>query len=786
MNTINPRKAYLIIMFVILVLSSIGQSIQMNLSNMKVINAEHHGLSFVNFYNTCTDIVCTDNVKNLKPRVIRFPSAGDADNYIMNIDTSGYGINFAAVAALLADRYNSIQNPLTFTPLVTTYTCPLAFDAFSVPLKYNASVPSVFTTTAAASSYTSELQTWYCNYRRQKTQITQSYLTKFIQYVKEMEDNLQAGERVNIIYVANIFSGTPANLVKTLHQLTKVDSNGIKSLNVVGIELSNESWGKANNDIFPDPNSGNEFYNYVRGLGPPFYNGCLTPKGDYVSAIRSNFPGIKIGYPTAPLAAATHTNYYGCSMASSSAARFNIWNTQIATNLNTIINVTVASTPTTATSGDAFVIHKYFDDKYWANGLEGTTGSTCNNCLLNATGPMQYKNYLRAHTTSSTNFNHPYSYYPNNEDDTLKLSFDCQLKETFKFIDSGFVDKIMDGYKTQLGISASNNKKIWMTEWNILENNNDDTTYLFHNTFNHAVLTMGWKMAMFRTNWEIPGANDFFQYSTFFNGVSQQQNGCLSKRTGTNSIGDGSAQDAGSGYVKRMAYWATSLTSHISLDSLNWIGNTINNTMANPNTRFYTFVNPGNKYIYVYYMNADNTDLNLNLDSIKLTGYNLDSTVYREYFSVKNNYSTAGYSQQFEHNKFYKVGNNWQTLLASEPAATYTQIAVSAKNYNLKRKSMGYIKIPIKTVGTGINETEKAIKSIIFFPNPTSGIITLSAPSDVNAEVRVNDILGNTVMNSKISGQKLELNLKELANGMYLINVSSKSANATYKLILLK
>ncbi|MBK6522047.1 MAG: hypothetical protein IPG08_06785 [Sphingobacteriaceae bacterium] len=186
-----------------------------------------------------------------------------------------------------------------------------------------------------------------------------------------------------------------------------------------------------------------------------------------------------------------------------------------------------------------------------------------------------------------------------------------------------------------------------------------------------------------------------------------------------------------------MAYWATSLARHISLDSLNWIGNTINNTAAYPNTRFYTFINPGNKYMYMYYINADNTDLNLNLDSIKLTGYNLDSTVYREYFSVKNNYSTAGYSQGFEHNKFYKVGNNWQTLLANEPAATYLQVAVSAKNYNLKRKSIGYIKIPLKVVGTGINETDALIKNIAFYPNPTNGIVTISALSNINADIKV-------------------------------------------------
>lgn len=750
----------------------------MNTSNIKAINAEHHGFSFVNFYNTCTDNICTDNVKNLKPRVVRFPSAGDADMYSMNLDTAGYGINFANVAAYLADRYNSIQNPLTYTPLITTYTCPLAFDPQSLPLNYNASVPSVFTTTAAASSYTSDLQAWYNSYRRQKTQITQSYLTKFIQYVKEMEDSLQSGERVNVIYVANIFSGTPADLVKTLNQLTNVSLNGIKSINVVGIELSNESWGKANNDIFPDPNSGNEFYNYVRGSNA--YTGCLTLKGDFISAIRSNFPSIKIGFPTAPLTATNSTDYYGCSMSSSSATRFNAWNTQTSANINSQISVTVASTPTTVAVGDAFVIHKYFDDKYWGNSQEGT--GTCNNCLANTVGIKQYKNYLRG----TTNFSHPYSYYPQTEDTILKSSFDCQLGETFKFIDSGFVGKVVDGYRLQLGINNSNQKKLWLTEWNILENNNDDTTYLFHNTFNHAVLTVGWKMAIFKSNWSFAGANDFFQYSTYYNGVSVQQNGALSKRNNTGNFGDGTMIDATASYVKRIAYWSNKITRHISLDSLKWIGHTIQNASAHPKTRFFTFINSNNSNLYVYYINADDINFDLNLDSVHLTGYSLDTNFTHEFFSVKNNYSTAGYSEQFEKNSFYKIGNNWQTPLPNEPNNTYTTTQVSSKKQTILRKSIGYLKIPLKAMGTGIEGDETLIKSIEFFPNPTNGVITIKALSEINACIKVNDILGNTIMSTNISGRTLEFNLSELTNGMYLINVSSANSSATYKVILLK
>ncbi|MCC6690292.1 MAG: hypothetical protein IT235_02045, partial [Bacteroidia bacterium] len=201
---------------------SVGQGVHMNTTYIMQINSEHHGMSYVNFFNTCTDNICMDNVKKLKPRVIRFPSAGDADCYTMNVDTAGYGIDFPDVAAYFADRFNSLQNPLTFTPFTNTYLCPLAIDPLQVPLHYNASVPAVFSNATDSANFCSELEDWYNDYRKQRTQITQSYLTKFIQHVKEIEDSLQPGERVNIIYVANIFSGTPADLVTTLKQLTDV------------------------------------------------------------------------------------------------------------------------------------------------------------------------------------------------------------------------------------------------------------------------------------------------------------------------------------------------------------------------------------------------------------------------------------------------------------------------------------------------------------------------------------------------------------------------------------
>lgn len=769
-----------ILCVIILSLTGVAQKITFNTSGIHAINSEHHGFSYVNIFNTCTDPACFDNVVKLKPRVIRFPSAGDADNYFLNFDSAGYGICFAKVAAYLADRYNAASNPLT-TPPFTSYTVPVAFDPGQPVLNFNASTPSIFANTSIASTYTTELTTWFNNYRKQQSQISTSYLTLFKQHIKRIEDSLQTGEKVNVIYVANIFSGTPSDLIKTLTQLT---SNSITPVNVVGIELSNESWGKANDDLFPDPNSGDQFYNYVRGLsGVGAYTGCIATKGDFIYAIKSNFPNIKIGFPTAPL----YLNYYGCNMGSGSDARFSAWNlAHVARNTQTLL-VTLVSNSTTVSLPvfDAYVTHNYFDEKYWGNAAE-TSSPSCNNCLLNSTPPMQYKNYLRAvaSNTASPNFIHPFAYYPLPEDDTLRESFNCQLKESFKFIDSGYVDRLIGLYTTSLSLSNNNNKKIWTTEWNFHEGV-DDTTNIFANTFNQAVLTIGWRMAMYRSNWKFNGANDILQYSALFNGVSVQQNGAISRRAGTSLVGDGPA-DGASGTVRRMAYWASLVTRHISLDSLQWIDHQWSNFPYSQNLRFYSFVDQQKKHLYLYYINAGDSVQKINLDSLTYPNKVFDTTnVYHESFYVRNNYSTAGYGQLYEQNKYYKTGPNFTKLFPNDPINNYSTVTSSGRKHQLRRKSIGVIKLNLLPT-VGLKEFE-VNTDFLLYPNPNFGNLTINIKgNESNYSIVILDLLGRIVKEFTISNQLSNLDVSELKTGVYLVKVSSDKMNACKKLIISK
>ncbi len=777
------RKYVLLTGMILLWLNQVivGQHVIFNNSSVKTINAEHHGFSYVNFYNTCTDAICFNNVVNLKPRVIRFPSAGDADNYFMNFDTAGYGICFAKVAAYLADRYNAASNPLT-TPPFTSYTVPAVFDPGQPVLNFNALVPSIFPNILSANSYTAELTDWFNNYRRQQAQIGTSYLTLFKQHIKQIEDSLQPGEKVNVIYVANIFSGTPDDLIKTLTQLT---SPSITPVNVVGIELSNESWGKKNNDLFPDPNSGDQFYYYVRGLsGPGSYTGCIATKGDFIYKIKSNFPNIKIGFPTAPLS----LNYYGCNLGSSSDTRFNAWNLNHAARNSQSITVTLTSNSTTVSLPmfDAYVAHNYFDEKYWGNDTSETIPA-CIDCLYNVGNPKKYKNFgaAVASNTASPSFNHGFAYYPMTEDDTLRESFNCQLQESFKFIDSGYVDKLIGLYTSSLSLSNSNNKKLWVTEWNLHPGTND-TTDIFSNTFNQAVLTLGWRMAMYRSNWKFPNANDILQYSTLFNVVLGEQNAALSARTGNSSLGDG-PYDSGSSTVRRTAYWASILTRHISLDSLRWIDNQWGNFPNSQNLRLYSFINQTNSYLYLYFVNATDQDQYINVDSLSLSNHVFDTAgIYKEHFYVKNNYSSAGFTEFFYHNKYYRTGPNFTKLFPNDFLNTYSTSVVSGKHQLIKRKSLGVLKLKLHST-TGISSNNLSNDFFTIFPNPSSGILTVKLhESGVKSSVTISDMVGRTIKYFPADKQDKTIDVTDLKDGVYLVTVKTPNSTQCKKIVISK
>lgn len=71
--------------------------------------------------------------------------------------------------------------------------------------------------------------------------------------------------------------------------------------------------------------------------------------------------------------------------------------------------------------------------------------------------------------------------------------------------------------------------------------------------------------------------------------------------------------------------------------------------------------------------------------------------------------------------------------------------------------------------------------SLIIYPNPSKGLFNLQ--STVASEITVIDVLGKVITNTKLEAGAHQLNLSELANGIYFLKAECNSQLRTFKLI---
>lgn len=84
----------------------------------------------------------------------------------------------------------------------------------------------------------------------------------------------------------------------------------------------------------------------------------------------------------------------------------------------------------------------------------------------------------------------------------------------------------------------------------------------------------------------------------------------------------------------------------------------------------------------------------------------------------------------------------------------------------------------------GINEAETENKLAIY-PNPSSNKVSIEIPSNMaDAELRITDIMGRHILSKKVSQPTEELNVSELASGIYFVSLSSQGRVLQSKLLV--
>ncbi|MES2513386.1 MAG: T9SS type A sorting domain-containing protein [Bacteroidota bacterium] len=210
-------------------------------------------------------------------------------------------------------------------------------------------------------------------------------------------------------------------------------------------------------------------------------------------------------------------------------------------------------------------------------------------------------------------------------------------------------------------------------------------------------------------------------------------------------------------------------------------------------------VMPGYSDWFYYTIHFQNTG-NAPAHNIYLTdtlSNNLDlSTFERINYSHDNAMALSGHLLQFNFNNINLPDSNSN----SAGSVGYVQYRVKPKT-NLPAGTVidnrAYIyfdfNAPIITntshntylMITGIKENVK--DEFAVFPNPSTGIITITSKAAVTMNVAVYNVVGDMIQESKATQSKTQLDLSYLSNGVYFVKVSlAEGKQATYKLVVQK
>src|SRR5690606_41724772 len=78
--------------------------------------------------------------------------------------------------------------------------------------------------------------------------------------------------------------------------------------------------------------------------------------------------------------------------------------------------------------------------------------------------------------------------------------------------------------------------------------------------------------------------------------------------------------------------------------------------------------------------------------------------------------------------------------------------------------------------------SENALEGFAYYPNPTSGILSLKSVNNIDS-VAIFNLLGQSVLSSKIRATTSNLDISGLTTGAYIMKVNVEGQTGTYKVL---
>jgi hypothetical protein len=134
----------------------------------------------------------------------------------------------------------------------------------------------------------------------------------------------------------------------------------------------------------------------------------------------------------------------------------------------------------------------------------------------------------------------------------------------------------------------------------------------------------------------------------------------------------------------------------------------------------------------------------------------------------------------------YNNGANWASLNSGIP--TNTQIYSLALNETYVfagTANKGVWKRPLSEI-SGINDVDITSSKINIYPNPAIDIITISMNLNVykDATINIYNLAGVLVKKEILKQKQQQINISDICNGIYIIEVKSEESLDKQKLII--
>lgn len=200
------------------------------------------------------------------------------------------------------------------------------------------------------------------------------------------------------------------------------------------------------------------------------------------------------------------------------------------------------------------------------------------------------------------------------------------------------------------------------------------------------------------------------------------------------------------------------LNAHIcDFDTLYWQGNQYTTSGTYPINYNSNCGCDSNYILYLIVYHEPTIDLGPDITLCVGQSITLDAGLHQKY-----NWSTGG-DFQFE------------TIELPNSIPTSLNVTVKVTDYNCSNSD----EITINFITTTNIKAENS-QQINVFPNPSSGLFNIN--SNQKYAYKIYDITGNKITENNASGNS-EINLKNMNNGMYFLEIESESGNQSIKLI---